>query len=130
MNFKQRLSRYLVGIFIGVLLSFVLFGQRNCKGWMPENRVKQQILEKPVRYTSYAECMKACAGISDSLVIDGLKYGAVDFSESDTRANPRRYTVDLGDMDVQSIVEMRDTASVVIELSGDAFSACDCAGLK
>ncbi len=130
MNFKQRLSRYLVGIFIGVLLSFVLFGQRNCTGWMPENRVKEQILQKPVRYTSYAECMKVCSGLSDSLVIDGLKYGSVRFSESDTRASVRRYVVDFSEMEVQSIVELRDTASVIVELSGDAFTSCNCAGLE
>lgn len=130
MNFKQRLSRYLVGIFIGVLLSFVLFGQRNCTGWMPENRVKATILELPVRSTAYVDCLQECYDVNDSTLIELMKYGAVDFSESATRATPKMYVMNFAEPVEGSLqVELRDTASVVIELTVEG-KGCDCDALK
>ncbi len=48
MNFQQRFARYMVGIFIGVLVSFMLFGQRSCTNWLPGKRIRDFLTEQPI----------------------------------------------------------------------------------
>ena len=46
-KFKNRIKYFLVGLSIGVILVYFMFGNRGCS-WLPENRVKNMIGEKEI----------------------------------------------------------------------------------
>ena len=115
MNFTQRLSRYLVGIFIGVLMAFFLFGQRNCTGWMPENRVKVLILENPLFENERVQCLMECNSISSKMLRDIMREAEVDFAASSPRESPKKYTLVETAIDPLKVyVEMADSSSTIV----------------
>lgn len=128
MNFSQRLSRYLVGIFIGLMLTFVLFGQRKCTGWLPENRVKETILEYRFSETAHVRCLMECYELDRTQVRSMVQLADVDFSASETRATPKRYILkDAAENAWVMAVELRDSSAVVSELTyTNAADGCGC----
>ncbi len=127
MKFSQRLTRYLVGIFIGVLLSFVLFSERSCNKWLPGERVKAMISEKPIRFEKQILCVMECQNISTDSLVNIARNGSVVYKRSEPRNDPQRYFVEGKTRNaVGIIIELRDTASVVISLSTPSNKTCDC----
>ncbi len=127
MNFTQRLKRYLVGIFIGVLLSFFLFGNRNCNSWLPGERVRYMINEQPLRFTDEVRCLVNCYGLPAGYVSTIALEGKPNYRKSEQREAPQRYLMEGGPGGKSSaMVELRDTASLVISLSIPDAPPCDC----
>lgn len=89
MKFIQRLGFYLGGFSIGlVFLLFFLTGKRTQCTWFPEQRVLADIAKKSIRLSPELRenlAQKEIDTLSIQLI---LKYGAVDFSKSDTEAIP------------------------------------------
>ncbi len=127
MNFTQRFKRYLVGIFIGVILSFFLFGNRNCNKWLPSERVRFMIAEKVLRVEPSAECLRRCYKLNDDWIKTTVEAGIVDYSRSEQRQVPQRYFLeDPNNSDGGLMVELRDSASVVVNITLPAAPECDC----
>lgn len=128
MNFKQRLSRYLVGIFIGVLLSFVLFGQRSCGKWLPDARVLNTISEQPLRTTADVDCYMKCYALSKADLEKLAAEGNVVYSKSAPRETPQRYYLQGNKEHALNAmsVELRDTASVVVAVFPQNPMDCKC----
>lgn len=127
MNFSQRLTRYLVGIFIGVLVSFAIFGKRSCTGWLPGNRVKETVFEKNIRLDDEAKCHMECYGLTRDEVLDLIRAGDVVFAESDTKSEVKEYLIEAdyqGRYDVR--VALRDSASVITSLKKPQGEDCPC----
>lgn len=127
MNFSQRLTRYLVGIFIGVLVSFAIFGKRSCTGWLPGNRVKETVFEKNIRFEETAQCHMECYGLTRDEVLDLIRAGDVVFAESDTKSEVKEYLIESdypGRYDLK--VALRDTASVITSLKKPQGEDCPC----
>ncbi|TXG39761.1 hypothetical protein [Seonamhaeicola maritimus] len=82
MKFIQRLGYYLGGFSIGlIVLAFFLNGKKVSCDYGPEARVLKNINSKQLNYTS--------SHIADSTLINHvLKFGKVNFSESNTRKEP------------------------------------------
>jgi len=114
MNFRQRLSRYGIGIFIGVLLSLFFFSGRGCGKWLPGNRVMQEINEKVVHKTPRFDCLMQCYEYSEADFEDALLSSEVVFPKSETRANPRKYYIEGKQFD--AFVLMSDSGAVFTEL--------------
>lgn len=128
MNFKQRFSRYFIGIIIGVMLSFVIFGKRSCGKWLPDSRVRQTIAEKTLRFTPEVLCMMDCHGFSEKEVELLTLEGNVVYNNSEPRATPQRYYLK-GEKRAEiqaAMIELRDSASVVIELFPRDQKSCGC----
>lgn len=130
MNFQQRFARYMVGIFIGVLVSFMLFGQRSCTNWMPNNRIRDFLSEQPIRYTEQSRCYMRCYSLETDAVQRIIADGDIDFSKSEPRAALQRYYLasEEDDLPYAMLFELRDTATVVISVAplGTSSATCDC----
>lgn len=127
MTFTQRFTRYLIGIFIGVLLSFVLFGQRSCTNWMPSNRVRAMITEKPLRYSDQARCLIECYGLPAGWATSLTQEGNVAYSKSFPRETPQRYYLETAGRNASGLmVELRDSAAVVTAVHVPDAPECAC----
>lgn len=84
-----RIRLYLFGFLVGcVMVYFVLFKGRNRGYWLPENRVKEQLMKGNLVFTEHAKCRMTCRGISEEEVKEILKNGSVNFSESHPHDTP------------------------------------------
>lgn len=129
MKFTQRLSRYLVGVFIGVLLSVMLFSNRSCSGWLPNQRVLDRLKDQPCHVSEHATCLMRCLDIRESQIDSMRQFGNVRFSKSEVHEEPYRYVVEYDEAEpaFEAHFQMLDTASVVLELSLlEANRQCDC----
>jgi hypothetical protein len=90
MKFIQRLKYYGIGFGIGLLLVFVFFGGRGCS-WMPENRLKDELLHKIIVMNQSDYDAMRNKHLNVASYISMLKDGAVDFGVSIKHENPRFY---------------------------------------
>ena len=89
-NFFRRLRYYGFGFAVGLLVVFFFFKNRGCT-WLPENRVKNTVLER-ILVISEADQQKANKlGWSDSMLVSFLNDGNVEFGTSNKRGNPQVY---------------------------------------
>ena len=79
MNFINRLSYFSTGFIIGLLfLMFFLSGKKTSCNYMPNSRVKNNILKKNISFSKLKN-------MSDSLVIlNSISNGNIIFSKSNT----------------------------------------------
>ena len=125
MNFGQRLSRYLIGVSIGMLAVFMMFPDYNWLSWTPQNRVLKEIQDKNVSIDSTLFCKGSQNGIQWN--IQGFAENAVvDFDASKTKMNPRVYIIGFDGCEI--IVEVGDSAARVSGISG--AGKCDCIHIK
>ncbi len=127
MNFTQRLGKYFIGVFIGVLISFALFSNRGCGKWLPGTRVKSEINEKNFVYTPSSRCLMQCLNLSEEAVQRMIDNGEVRFSESETHEDPKNYVIESDSIDGLKVkIELRDSASVIQTFMAPASSECGC----
>lgn len=122
MNFKQRLLRYGIGVFLGVLISLYFFGGRGCGDWMPTSRIKADIQRGGIVPDEKTRCELHCVGMSvedlELLVLNGT----VNVGASSPRETPRSYRFVLGASAENGPVSgitflLTDTASVATALA-------------
>src|SRR5688572_8337673 len=92
MNFWRRLRFYLIGVAIGLVVSFSFFKNRGC-GWLPGNRILNTLSGSMILVTDSTRCLMDCNNVSDEDVFRMFVDGDVLFSESQTRENPKIYVV-------------------------------------
>ena len=125
MKFMNRLSKYLLGVLIGLGLAYVCFEQRGCN-WLPNNVIRDDINKKGVVMTEDVTCKMQCNEIDYKSVKEVIASGDVNYSESGPRENPRWYQIE-SEGDVQSIiVVLTDTTSTITEVNLLNNKDCDC----
>ncbi|MEK6614807.1 MAG: DUF4258 domain-containing protein, partial [Bacteroidota bacterium] len=105
MTTPKRIRLYLYGFLIGcVMVYFVLFRGRNRSYWLPENRVKEQLMKGNLVFTRHAQCRMKCRAITEDEVREILKNGNVNFSESHPHDTPcPSYALDGTTSDKQNV---------------------------
>jgi len=97
-NFRRRLRIYLVGVFLGCLVTWaVLLRKRNMNelfAWTPNGRVLGELrsdtgLIQPGGFW----CTMECYGFNSEDYRNLLTDGDVDFSNSDTRVENKKYVI-------------------------------------
>ena len=87
MKFVHRLGYYLVGFSIGlVLLMFFLNGKDASCDYTPNARTVKNISSKPLSYAENASTFISKHQLDSLTITNLIKYGSVDFSESDTKS--------------------------------------------
>lgn len=82
----RRVLLFSIGIGIGcVMVYFTLIRGKNRGYWLPENRVRDLILQSEIIYSPCAKCMMACMKIDEQNVMKILREGDVNFEESNVR---------------------------------------------
>ena len=83
MKFVHRLGYYLGGFAIGlVLLMFFLNGKDASCDYGPNARTTKNISSKPILYSANASDFINTHQLDSSTIVNLVKYGSVDFSES------------------------------------------------
>ncbi len=86
MKFIHRLGYYLGGFAIGlVLLMFFLNGKDASCDYGPNSRTVKNISSKPIIYSDKASVFITEHDLDSTTVINLVKYGNVDFSNSKTK---------------------------------------------
>jgi len=89
LKFIQRLGYYLGGVSIGVIiLLFFLNGKNASCDYGPNARTVKNITLKKFQYSNNQFTLLSEKGIDTSIVRELIKYGDVNFSESDTKSTP------------------------------------------
>ena len=96
MKFIHRLGYYLGGFAIGlILLAFFLNGKKTSCDYGPNARTIKNISLKSKQYTEDALETMRVHHLDSTIVNDLIKYGEVNFSESDTKSeNCKTYSVE------------------------------------
>jgi hypothetical protein len=89
MKFIQRLGYYLGGFAIGlVLLMFFLNGKDASCDYGPNARATKNMASKPLEFSGDVAGTLASKSIDTTIVRQLIKFGNIDFSESDTKSTP------------------------------------------
>lgn len=91
-TFFDRLKIYAIGFGIGMVFVFFFFQNRGCS-WLPDNRVKNSILDRVIVVQSDVELQLKKKGISQKEIIALLNDGDVDFSKSKKEGQFKIYLV-------------------------------------
>lgn len=130
MTFRQRLNRFLIGLGIGTLICFVLFGQRDWFDWAPNARVLKRLNETELMMTERAKCLMDCRGISQDHIHYLIENGDVKFGESKVQQDPIIYIVEAArekEEKYQVTFEARDSTSTVVDAQWlNREVACGC----
>ncbi len=128
-KFKNRIKYFLVGLSIGVILVYFMFGNRGCS-WLPENRVKNMIGEKEIVVGDSVLAIMQCIGLNNDDIYELLKdEGEVEFSLSETQVIPKIYYIEAYKEDVLywakfALYEDKDLAEVT-EVFVTGASPCE-----
>lgn len=90
-TFKERLKYYVIGLGMGVIAVAFIFGERSC-AWLPGNQVKNTLAMSEIIYGDSIKAIMDCDNITNSDIYNLLdKEGDVDFGESSTQEDPKKY---------------------------------------
>ena len=127
MNFWRRLRFYLIGVSLGLVISFSFFKNRGC-AWLPGNRILNQLSSSLILCTDSVRCLMHCSGIADEDVFVLIKNGDVLFKESETESSPKKYVVQgnrkSDESEFKLAFVMRDSTAEVNVVSGS--NSCNC----
>ena len=114
MNFWQRLSRFGIGIVLGIALSLYFFGSRGCGEWLPSAQIRTSVVEGGLQLAPEVKQAHPDLSVSDVLAFVGT--AEVDFGASGPRDTPQWYVLGTdatsGSLSEVEVV-LLDTASVV-----------------
>jgi hypothetical protein len=90
--FLRRLRIFGVGFGIGLIFVFFFFQNRGCT-WLPENRIKNDILGRVLTVSDENETLLRKKGLSTKEIVSFLNDGDVIMSGSKRAGNPRVYQI-------------------------------------
>jgi hypothetical protein len=91
-SFLRRLKYYGIGFGLGLVFVFFFFKNRGCS-WLPENRVKNTVLERLIVLNDKEFQTLHEKGLSEKDILDVLNTGDVMFNESIKNTNPKVYVM-------------------------------------
>ncbi len=126
MKFLSRLSKYLLGVLIGLALTWIMFSERGCMDWLPSERIRKEIALSGIQADKGAHCVLKCGELTVSDLADLARLGNVDFENSATREKPRRYFIEGEGLVKSAFFVMTDTASTVTQVVLRDVEYCPC----
>ena len=121
MKFVQRLGYYLGGFAIGIiLLMFFLNGKKASCDYGPNARTVKNISSKTISYSKKAQLFMNNNGLDTTVVKNLIKYGDVDFTNSNTELDSCKiYHIDnvYKERQIQLSIENCFLISKILDLS-------------
>ena len=120
MKFSNRLKFYLIGFSLGLFLVYSIFKDRSWN-WLPENKVKQFLLENPLRIYTDKNQQTYQKDISKN-IFDIIIYGDVNFSKSKTDSSLKKYVIEYEEAHACFGVSFEDSLCRVLSLNKINFN--------
>lgn len=121
MKFVQRLGYYLGGFAIGIiLLMFFLNGKKVSCDYGPNARTVKNISSKTISYSKKAQLFMNNNGLDTTVVKNLIKYGDVDFTNSNTELDSCKiYQIDnvYKERQIQLSIENCFSISKILDMS-------------
>lgn len=92
-SFLRRLKYYGIGFSIGLFFVFFFFQNRGCS-WLPDNRVKNTILDRVLVIPESTQKMLTSKGFTKNDVISVLNDGSVSFMDSKRHGDDKIYLIE------------------------------------
>ena len=117
----KRFQYYGIGLMIGLMFTFIFFQNRGCS-WLPENRVKNAVLENVIVFKKADVELMNQQGITPDDYVQILNKGAIKFGLSKRQGEPKYYVG-------KSVSSSGDEIQAQFELRVDGFVSL-CTPLK
>ena len=114
MSFWKRIRVYFIGFGLGLLLTYMFFGDRACGGWLPGNRVKSSITEYQFLTSDFMDCQMEAANFTPENLVDFIVESDVVFNKSDVKGNPKTYYLTNGEKTINFVLNA-DSSTVFIK---------------
>lgn len=88
MTFWRRVRIYLVGFGLGLIMVYVMFGDRELNTWTPSKRVLTAIDSSSVLISERAKCQMTCLNLQTNDWKEIQAIAEVNFSESNVDKEP------------------------------------------
>ena len=125
MKFRDRLSKYLFGVLIGLGLAYFILGDKSWS-WLPKNVIRDEINKKGVIMTKDIACKLQCNEIDYKNVKEVIATGYLNMPKSGRQENPRWYRFE-SEGEIQSMkVVLTDSTSTITEVNLVNTKDCDC----
>lgn len=115
MKFSNRLKFYLIGFSLGLFLVYGIFKDKSWN-WLPENKVKQFLLENPLRIYLDRNQQNYQKDISKN-IFDIIINGDVNFSRSKTDSSLKKYVIEYEEAFASFGVSFEDSLCRVLSLN-------------
>lgn len=90
----RRLKYYGIGFGLGLIFVVFFFQNRGCS-WLPDNRVKNAVLQRVIVIPENQEKLFETSGITRDVLVQYLNEGVVEFGDSDKKGPNKRYKISL-----------------------------------
>ncbi|MFT5970829.1 MAG: hypothetical protein ACI8ZO_001346 [Flavobacteriales bacterium] len=128
----KRILYFILGVGLGTLLTFLIFGNRDIVfNYLPNSRVVNFLTNYPLEYTSLAECQKNCLEYDSLAIVSFIRSGEVDFSKSTARPDTgvcKTYWIDglMYGEETSVLIETCDTIGLVYKFIPAVRDNCAC----
>jgi len=118
MNFLRKLATYMLGVGLGVIMVYFIFGDRDIQcNYFPNDRVLYDLRKKELQYSESVAAQMQANSLNDSVVMWALERGKVDFEQSQTEKEPcKEYFIELKEPAYQMNIRNCDSVATVLEL--------------
>ena len=120
MKFSNRLKFYLIGFSLGLFLVYGIFKDKSWN-WLPENKVKQFLLENPLRIYLDRNQQNYQKDISKN-IFNIIINGDVNFSRSKTDSSLKKYVIEYEEAFASFGVSFEDSLCRVLSLNKFNFN--------
>lgn len=94
MKLKKRIIYYAIGFLLGIVLTIVIFADKDIFGFMPSNRVREDIQNSNIMISPMEKARLECMGIDENFIFEMIENADVNFSESQTSFSNEKFWID------------------------------------
>ncbi|MCB9194662.1 MAG: hypothetical protein H6600_07305 [Flavobacteriales bacterium] len=93
MKLRKRIIYYVIGFVLGLILTVVIFADKDIFGFMPSNRVLQDIQNSNIMISPAEEEKLHCMNIDENFIFEMIENGDVNFSSSQTSFSKEEFII-------------------------------------
>ncbi len=94
MKLKKRIIYYVIGFVLGLILTIIIFADKDIFGFMPSNRVLQDIQNSNIMISPLEKERLECMGIDENFIFEMIENADVNFSNSQTSYSTEHFFYD------------------------------------
>ncbi len=132
MRQSKRILFFILGVGLGTLLAFMMFGGRDITfNYLPNSRVVNYLTKYPLKYTKKTQCLLDCYEVDSMAMVSFVRSGSVAFDKSNPRPDSgicKSYWIE-GSLYGEAsyvVIETCDTIGTVTEFSYPSDVNCTC----